>query len=170
MSVDDDAFTAFVRQHVVSLARLAHQLTHDRETAADLVQDVLLEVYRRWPRVAGARSPYAYARRMLVNRHLDASRRRRLFAQPWSDNAEAAARLEAPPFDDLAERDRIWAALGRLPARQRAVLVLRHYEDCPDDEIAALLGCRRATVRGLAARGAATLRPHLADQTVEEHR
>jgi RNA polymerase sigma-70 factor (sigma-E family) len=170
MSVEDDAFAAFVREHAARLARLAHQLTHDRESAADLVQEVLLEAYQRWPRVAGARSPYAYTRRMLVNRHLDAGRRRRLITQPWSDDAEAAARPAAPPADDLAERDRIWHALGRLPARQRAVLVLRHYEDCPDDEIAALLGCRRATVRSLAARGAATLRPHLADKTVEEQR
>ncbi|MEP7736464.1 sigma-70 family RNA polymerase sigma factor [Nocardioides sp. 31GB23] len=169
MIVEDDVFAAFVRQHAVRLARLAHQLTHDREAAADLVQDVLLEVYRRWPQVDGARSAYAYTRRMLVNRHIDSGRRRRLITQPWSDDAEATAGSEAQPIDALAERDRIWHALGQLPARQRAVLVLRHYEACPDDEIAALLGCRRATVRSLAARGAATLRPLLVEHTVQEH-
>ncbi len=62
------------------------------------------------------------------------------------------------PEDQIADRAQLWAALGALSARQRAALVLRYYEDLPDHQIAALLGCREATVRSLASRGLAVLR------------
>jgi RNA polymerase sigma-70 factor (sigma-E family) len=161
----DDAYAAFVAEHASALARVAHQLTHEPEAAADLVQDVLLQAYRRRSRVSAATSPYAYVRRMLVNAHLDSVRGRPV-VRSWRPDDDARLAVAAT---DPGERDRVWRALGRLPARQRAVLVLRHYERCDDVEIAAVLGCRRATVRSLAARGAAALRPHLIE-TAEEAR
>jgi RNA polymerase sigma factor (sigma-70 family) len=69
--------------------------------------------------------------------------------------------------DDLAEgvqrRDTTWLLLATLPRRQRAVLVLRFYEDLPDHDIAAALGCTESTVRSNAARALATLRTRLAE-------
>jgi len=64
----------------------------------------------------------------------------------------------ASPEDQVADRAQLWAALAALSARQRAALVLRYYEDLPDHQIAALLGCREATVRSLASRGLAAMR------------
>jgi RNA polymerase sigma factor (sigma-70 family) len=67
--------------------------------------------------------------------------------------------LAVPDAADLVdERDRVWRLIGALPPRARAVLVLRYYEDLPDREIAAALGCAEATVRSIAARSFATLR------------
>lgn len=63
--------------------------------------------------------------------------------------------------EERARHDAAWALLARLPARQRAVLVLRYYEDLPDSEIASVLGCRASTVRSQAARALATLRAAL---------
>jgi RNA polymerase sigma factor (sigma-70 family) len=78
---------------------------------------------------------------------------------------------DLPSAEDIgarqAQRDATWQLLAQLPRQQRAVLVLRYYEDLPDDEIAAVLGCAPATVRSNAARGLATLRNNLPAE--EEH-
>ena len=66
--------------------------------------------------------------------------------------------MAGSPEDQIADRAQLWVALGALSARQRAALVLRYYEDLPDHQIAALLGCREASVRSLASRGLAVLR------------
>ncbi|MGH3456005.1 MAG: RNA polymerase sigma factor, partial [Nocardioidaceae bacterium] len=76
-----------------------------------------------------------------------------------TDPAVADARSDAvDQASDQVEQDAMWRALGELPVRQRTVLVLRYYEGVPDTEIAAIVGCRRATIRSLAARGLAALR------------
>jgi RNA polymerase sigma factor (sigma-70 family) len=96
-------------------------------------------------------------RRAIVNEFLRRERGRRpddLMATP-PDQPALSKRVD----DAIADHDRMWRALGELPARQRAVLVLRYYEDLPDPQIADVLGCRRSTVRSLAARGLAALRP-----------
>jgi RNA polymerase sigma factor (sigma-70 family) len=138
------------------LIRIAFQLTHDRGAAEDIVQDALFEVCRSWRRRGGAPDDLlAYLRRAVVNEFLKKQRRR---------NGSLALPMDQPPFDDsVAERDTLWQALSVLSSTQRAVLGLRYYEDLPDLEIARVLGCRRATVRSLAARGLAALRA--ADQS-----
>jgi RNA polymerase sigma-70 factor (sigma-E family) len=147
-----ETFEAFVDAHASALGRLAHQLTGDHDRALDLVQDVLVRALADWPRVTAAEHRFAYVRRMMVNLHLNGRRVRT--ATP----VESVVAGEADRADDHAERDAMWRALGELPGRQRTVLVLRFYEGLPDDEIAAIVGCRRATVRSLAARGLAALR------------
>jgi RNA polymerase sigma-70 factor (sigma-E family) len=129
-------------------------LTHDQGRAEDLVQDALVKVHRRWDRVRAAEQPDAYVRRVVTNEFLSWRRRR--------SNTELPGGLHNTPVADpnalVDERDAMWRALAVLPPRQRAVLVLKFYEDMPDAQIAAVLECAPGTVGSLASRGLATLR------------
>jgi RNA polymerase sigma-70 factor (sigma-E family) len=138
------------------LLRLAFQLCHGRSDAEDLVQQALEQVYRRWrKRGVDAHNAEAYARRVVVNEYL---RRRRLRSAGELITDVVPELTSAAPDAMLAERDAMWRILGELPARQRAAVVLRYYEELRDRDIAALLGCREATVRSLVARGLHALR------------
>lgn len=146
----------FVAARGGALLRFAFMISGHRHTAEDLVQTVLSRAYPRWSRIAMLERPEAYLKTMLVHEHL--RWRRRLAGNetpvPTSD-------LDGPtdaPADRIASRDAAWALLGRLPRRQRAVLVLRYYEDLSDGEIAVVLGCAESTVRSQAARAIAALR------------
>ena len=152
----DDALAEVVTQSGDRLLRVAYQLTHDRAAAQDLVQDALLRVYRSMIRRGVApQDAYAYLRRAVVNEYLRTVRLRSS-AEVVTDRIPE--RPVASPQDQIADRAQLWMELGALSARQRAVLVLRYYEDLPDRQIAALLGCREASVRSLASRGLAALR------------
>jgi RNA polymerase sigma factor (sigma-70 family) len=115
-------------------------LTHDQGRAEDLVQDALVKVHRRWDRVRAAEQPDAYVRRVVTNEFLNWRRRR--------SNTELPGELHNTPVADpsalVDERDAMWRALAVLPPRQRAVLVLKFYEDMPDAQIAAVLECAPA--------------------------
>jgi RNA polymerase sigma-70 factor (sigma-E family) len=148
----DEELAALVHARGAQLLRVAYQLTHDRGAAEDIVQEALFEVCRSWRRREGSPDNLeAYVRRAVVNEFL--KKRRRIVADPTVSEGPV------PRFDDsLAQRDTLWQALLTLSPKQRAVLVLRYYEDLPDQQIATILHCRRATVRSLAARGLAALR------------
>lgn len=154
-------FDRLVSEHADRLGRVAYQLTGSREEALDLLQDLFVAVLRKWDKVAAARHEWAYLRRMLVNTHLNNQRRNHL-------TLVSADVPEGQWLDDETATDSgaLWSALSDLSPRERAVLVLRYYEDLPDTEIADLLGCRRSTVRSLAARGLHALRSsvHLLDE------
>lgn len=155
-SSTNEAFDAFVDAHACALGKLAHQLTGGHDSALDLVQDVLVRVLGSWDKVARADHQFAYVRRMMINLHLNSGRRRTtVSADP---RISTAALVEADRTHEYDELDAMWRALRELSARQRTVLVLRYYEGCSDHEIAAIVGCRRTTVRSLAARGLAGLR------------
>lgn len=145
-------FEEFVAAHGGALGRLCFQLTGAHDAALDLAQDVLERVYAKWSRVARADHPYAYVRRLAVNTHLNGTRRR--LRTVATDPALFDTPVDDPPGPD----ESLWQALATLPPRQRAALVLRYYEDCPEADIATALGCRPATVRSLVARGLTTLR------------
>jgi RNA polymerase sigma-70 factor (sigma-E family) len=152
-------FEQYVAARAAALLRLAHVLAGDPHEAEDVVQEVLVRAHRRWARVAAADDPHAYVRRMVVNEHLSRRRRRVLdLLTPAGRVPERAA----PGVGDhgLPDRDLVWRLMAALPARQRAVLVLRYYEDLPDHEVAAVLGVAPGTVRSLAARAFARLREH----------
>ncbi len=145
----------FARHRGLELLRFAYLLCGDRHRAEDLLQDVLLAMYRRFGDELPLDNPVGYARRALANANVSWSRRganRELIIAELPD----AATLD--PARDSDTRDVLWQALRRLPARQRTVVVLRFYADADDTEIAATLGCRRGTVRSLASRALATLR------------
>jgi RNA polymerase sigma-70 factor (sigma-E family) len=153
----DDALAEAAAHSGDRLLRVAYQLTHDRVAAQDLVQEALLRVYRSMIRRGVApRDCYAYLRRAVVNEYLRTVRLRSS-AEVVTDRMPDRP-VASSPEDQIADRAQLWAALGALSARQRAVLVLRYYEDLPDHQIAALLGCREASVRSLASRGLAVMR------------
>ncbi len=147
-------FEDFVVARGDALLRLALMLAGDRHHAEDLVQSVLAKAYVRWSRVAAMEQPEAYLKRVLVNEHLRWWRRRGgrevLVDTPADRAADGGGRLEA--------REAAWQLLRVLPKRQRAVLVLRYYEDLSDAEIAVVLGCAQSTVRSQAARALTALR------------
>jgi RNA polymerase sigma-70 factor (sigma-E family) len=159
--VDDEArevFDAFVRARHPALLRYGHVLTGDPHTAADLVQDALERTGTAWSRVRSKGDPEGYVRQVMAHRHISLwrrLRRERLVAQPPEQT------YESPPAHP---EDAVWEALGRLPRKQRAVLVLRYYEDLSEAEIARVLGCAPGTVKSNAAKGLASLRAALPDR------
>jgi RNA polymerase sigma-70 factor (sigma-E family) len=156
----DRSFEEFVRGRSTHLFRLALVLTGwDYAAAQDLLQIALERAYRRrWLLFRqGGSSAEPYVRRVLVNAAIDWRRvlRRRGELPLDPDAAIPAAGDQA---GQVADRDLLLRALAALPPRQRAVLVLRYWEDLPDVQIAAALDCSPATVRSQAARGLARLR------------
>lgn len=158
-------FETWGRAATPRLVRLATLLTGSSDEAADVVQDVLLVVYRDWSRIAAADRIDAYVSRMVVNRHLSTSRRRtrathreHLSAVPeagWSPTYGVGERI--------ADRDELHTALGTLGDKQRAIVLLRHVDGVGDDDIAAAVGCSTATVRSQASRALAHLRVALTE-------
>src|SRR4029450_13934954 len=141
------------------LLRFAYLLCGDRHLAEDLVQDVLARAHRRWSRIE-AEQPDAYLRTAIVRAHLSWRRRRLSTERVLADPPEPVA--PAPDFTDrLATRDELWVMLADLPRTQRAVLVLRFFEDLDDGRIAEVLGCSPITVRVHASRALGRLRAGL---------
>lgn len=157
-------FDEFAHGKLPSLIRYAAMLTHDRELAEDVVQDVLVRAHGRWDRIAVLDRPDLYVKRMVTNEYFTWRRRRRLTTvalQP--ELVDAALRSQPPSHEESSsDRDALWAELNRLPRQQRVVLVLRFYEGLSDVEIATVLGCRPPTVRGYASRALAALRIDMA--------
>ena len=147
-------FSAFAVSRWPGLVRLAFGLTGDRWTAEDIAQTTLARAYVAWRRVSRADDPDAYLRRILVNASNRRFRRRRVAEQP-GDPPETAVE---GPADLVSERTALLAALRQLPPRQRAVVVLRYWEDLTDAQIAATLGCSPGTVRSQLSRALAKLR------------
>jgi RNA polymerase sigma-70 factor (sigma-E family) len=152
----------FAADQGAGLTRFAYLLCGDRGLAEDLVQETYLALYRRFGDTLTVAAPVAYARRTIVNAHISRSRSRAAHEIVSANLPDAAAERH-----DETDQDAMWRLLGTLPARQRAVLVLRFYADLSEAEIAATLGCRPGTVRSLATRAFATLRAHPA--FAEEH-
>jgi RNA polymerase sigma-70 factor (sigma-E family) len=145
------SFDAFARARMRELLRFAHVLTGDPHRAADLVQDALERTLMSWDRVVRKDDPEAYVRRAIVNRSVSVwrrTRRERLVADS----------PDRPYVDRPGHDDELWAALATLPPRQRAVLVLRYYEDLSEADTAAALGCSVGTVKSQAFKGLARLR------------
>ena len=150
-------YDEFVDASLPGLSRYALMLSGDPHTAQDLVQEAMVRARERWSRVAGAASPDHYVRRMLTNLYGDWHR------GPWLRKV----RLHAEPTETTvphdhaqrsADRDEVWQALATLPRQQRAAVVLRYYEDRPDQEIADILGCTVGAVRGYISKALAALR------------
>ena len=150
-----EAFAAFARGRMRELLRFAHALTGDPHRAADLVQDALERTLLAWHRVERKDDPEAYVRRAIVNRHVSVWRRTR--------RERLVAETPESAYDGVEGRDQeLWAALATLPPRQRAVLVLRFYEDLTEVDTAAALGCAVGTVKSQTFKAMARLRAQAA--------
>jgi RNA polymerase sigma-70 factor (sigma-E family) len=154
---DRAQFEDFMTSRWAGLVRLAFGLTGDRWLAEDLAQTALASAYASWWRVRRADDPDAYVRRILINASKSRWRRNRVAEQPAAPPAEVPDPA-ADPATTVGDRSALLAALGTLPPRQRAVVVLRYWEDLSDAQAAALLGCSASTVRSQAARALAKLR------------
>jgi RNA polymerase sigma-70 factor (sigma-E family) len=152
------AFEAFVLTRQASLLRLAFLLCGDLHHAEDLVQGTLERAYQHWRRVAAAGNPEAYVRRILVNTVTDWRRSRRYVVEQSLDAALALPSPGEGSAERLESHDVVVRALRGLPARMRAVLVLRYFQDLSETETASVLGCSVGTVKSQASRGLARLR------------
>ena len=145
MRPDDEArFTEFVRAHSASLFRTAFLMTGDHQRAEDVLQDALVRIYKRWPHIDAMASPLAYSRRVVLNQGASSWRKR-------SSRETPRLLTEEPSWDgrveELAEHERVWQAVLTLPQRQRAVMVLRYYEDQTEAQIAETLDMAPGTVK-----------------------
>ena len=141
------------------LLRTAYAVSGDLGVAEDAVQTAFAKVYRSWRRISRLSSPEAYVRKMVVNEVLNDRRRARRRHEITSDAPPERAALAGP--DDALGGELLWRAVAALPPRQRAVLVLRYYEDLSEQQIADALGCRPGTVKSQASAALATLRTRL---------
>ena len=156
----DSTFEEFVRASLPVLGRYAHALTGNPQAGEDLVQDTLIKVARSWRRIHLEGNPVGYARTVMFRTHVSAWRavRRRSSSLPYLERPDDTDRYAAVEARDVLRR-----VLAELPPLQQAVLVLGYLDDATDDEIAATIGRRPATVRSLRHRGLTALRARLAD-------
>ncbi|WP_412741079.1 SigE family RNA polymerase sigma factor [Krasilnikovia sp. MM14-A1259] len=167
------SFEDFAVTRLPSLLRYAVVLTGDRHLAQDIVQEVLARAQVKWRRIRAADAPEAYVRRMLLNEYLSwrrswTVRNVRPAGERLVDLGDARGGVD-DHADGVAEVDALRSRLAGLPRKQRAVLVLRYYEQLPDDAIADLLGCSQATVRSHASRALSTLRLSSGRHRVQIH-
>ena len=160
--IEGVTFEQFAVARLPSLLRYAVVLTGDRDLAQDVVQEVLARAQVRWRRVSEADSPEAYVRRMVLNEYLSwrrswAARNVHAAGEKLVDIGDARGGVRDHAHD-VVEADALWNRLATLGRKQRAVLVLRYYEQLDDESIADLIGCSPATVRSHASRALKTLR------------
>ena len=147
---DEAEFDSFVASRSPALLRTAYLLVHDEALAEDLLQTSLTKAWFAWGRIEG--EPEAYVRRILVTTSASWWRRKWTRETPTAELPERVSAEKSPEWQDL------WDAIGNLPRRQRAVVVLRYLEDRTEAETARLLGCSLGTVKSQCAKALAKLR------------
>ena len=153
-------FDEFVSARWVRLYRLAYLLTTDEAAAEDLLQTAMERTFARWPQVARMASPEAYVRRLMVNTMIS-DRRRPARSREWL-RAVLPDRPVPPEDGRVVDHLLLWPLVCALPERQRAVVVLRYYEDLSERETAEVLGCAAGTVKSQAHDAMESLRRGLA--------
>ncbi|MBO0869561.1 MAG: SigE family RNA polymerase sigma factor [Micromonosporaceae bacterium] len=154
-SAAERAFAEFVAARYARLVRTGYLLTGDRGHAEDLVQQALLKTFRSWHRLEAEANAEAYTRTTMLRMALGWRRRR------WNGEVPTGALPEAASADHSSTVDTaevVRRALAGLPPGQRAVLVLRYFEDLSEAEIAETLGCSPGTVKSRCSRALAALR------------
>jgi RNA polymerase sigma-70 factor (sigma-E family) len=154
---DTVGFDDFVAARSSRLLRTAYLLTRDHALAEDLLQTALTKAWFAWGRIDG--NPEPYVRQIIVHTYASWWRRK------WNGEHATDELPERPHHDsthdlaaDTSQSHDLWTALGRLPRRQRAVVVLRFYEDLTEAETARLLGCSVGTVKSQTSKAMAKLR------------
>ncbi|CAM5421719.1 RNA polymerase sigma factor [Streptomyces avidinii] len=157
MQAEEEAhFHSFVAARWTHLVRTAYLLTGDPHDAEDVTQAALAKAYRSWRRVARMDSPEAYVRRMLVTCNSDRFRKRRVAERLTDSVPDRSVSDNAVAWAD--ERSVLMEALAELPDRQRAVVVMRYWEDLSEAETADVLGCSQGTVKSQASKALVKLR------------
>ncbi|MEO6204121.1 MAG: SigE family RNA polymerase sigma factor [Mycobacteriales bacterium] len=153
-----EAFRGYVAARSPALLRTAYLLTGQRADAEDLLQTALAKTYLAWDRIREREALDSYVRRVMVNTQTSRWRRRKVDEYPTETLPERAGGRDAA--DDIALHDALWEALRGLPTRQRAMLVLRFYEDLSEADTAELMGVSAGTVKSTTSRALAKLRDH----------
>ena len=151
----DREFAAYMSARQPALLRTAYLLTGDAHTAEDVVQSALAKLYLSWDKVQRRESLDGYVRRIVLN-ETNSLFRRAWWRRERTTDAVPETGIESEYDDGLS--DQMWAAVSTLPARQRAVIVLRYYEQLTEAEIASTLGISVGTVKSQASRALASLR------------
>ncbi|MGW3560844.1 SigE family RNA polymerase sigma factor [Streptomyces sp. NPDC000963] len=155
----DDGFTGFAVAAWPRLVRTAQLLTGDFHEAEDLVQTTLAKVYGRWRRVPRDEVDL-YVRRALINNNLSRIRRKRVAHLLTPVLPDSLRHTSGGHAETVEQRTALFAALADLTPRQRAVVVLRYWEDLTETETARVLDCSVGTVKSHARRGLTALRTH----------
>ena len=150
---DAPDFAAFVAARTPALLRTAYLLTGDWAAGEDLLQTTLEQCWRRWNRLGA--HPEPYVRQAMLRTFLSWRRRRWTGETPTEELPEVAVDDATSAYD---EREQLWRALQRLPRRQRAVIVLRYFDDLSEQETATALGISVGTVKSQSSKALAALR------------
>jgi RNA polymerase sigma-70 factor (sigma-E family) len=151
VTTDSIGFEEFVTLRSSALLRTAYLLTRDHALAEDLLQTALTKAWFAWRRING--NPEPYVRRILVTTYATWWRRKWHGEHPTEVLPETST--TAPDGSDAHD---LWTAMERLPRRQRAVVVLRYFEDLTEAQTAAVLGCTVGTVKSQTSKAFAKLR------------
>lgn len=161
----DEAFTDFAASSQSRLRSTA-LLCGDWEHASDYVQEGLVRVYVAWPRLKRQGSELAYARRAVLSAFLDSNRKRSTHERPAPQLPDQPSRLDVA--EAVTDRAALMAALGALPRRQRACVVLRYFEELDVRETSVALGCSEGTVKSQTSRALDSMRNLLKDTSLDE--
>ena len=149
-------FRAYVAARSPALLRTAYALSGNRADAEDLLQTALAKTYLAWGRIREREAVDGYVRRVMVNTQTSWWRRRRVDEHPVEQLPERPGDRDATADADL--HDALWSAMSDLPKRQRAMVVLRYYEDLSEVETAAVMGVSVGTVKSTTSRALTRLR------------
>ena len=149
-------FRSYVAARSPALLRTAYALTGNRADAEDLLQTALAKTYLSWDRIRDREAVDGYVRRIMVNTQTSWWRRRRVDERPTDELPDQGAGRDGTA--DLDLHDALWAALSALPQRQRALVVLRYYEDLSEAETARVMGVSIGTVKSTTSRALSKLR------------
>lgn len=159
-TTDRQAFDDLVERRATGLLRTAYLLTGDWATAEDLLQTALVKTWFKWHQVRDKDAAEAYVRQVMTRTFATWWRRK------WRGEVATGELPERAGYDhyaDVDSRHALRRALAELPPRQRAIVVLRFYEDLPEAEVASLLGCSVGTVKSTASRALVRLRGIVGD-------
>jgi len=151
---DEEAFKDYVTAQQNEWLRTACLLCGDWHRAEDLVATTVVKLYASWRKLQHVDHPDAYVRRMLVRVYIDEKRR------PWRREhpTDTVPEVVVNTTDTVVHRTDLRRLLERMPARQRAVLVLRYYEDLSVEQTAEVLGCSKGAVKTLTVRAVESIR------------
>ncbi len=152
---DTELFCEFVTSRSSALFRVAYLLLGDHHLAQDLLQESLAKTYVAWPKLRDVANAEAYTRRVLVTTTISWRRRRSFHERPLELLPEP---IGVDPTSTLALHDALWGLLMELPPRQRAAIVLRHYQDLSEAQTAEAMGCSVGAVKSSVSAGLKRLR------------
>ncbi|PVE11256.1 SigE family RNA polymerase sigma factor [Streptomyces scopuliridis] len=152
------SFSSYVRARGPVLLRTARSLTSNPCDAEDLLQTALTKTYVAWDRIEDHRALDGYVRRALLNTRTSQWRKRKVDEFACEELPEPAGQPEPDPAEQQVLHDAMWRAVMRLPDRQRAMVVLRYYEDLSEAQTAEVLGVSVGTVKSAVSRALGKLR------------